>query len=419
MHLATYTLFAVLSWFLLGRVPNVSPLIMALSYGGWAVGYFLLVSQKRLLSVKLVIFIGILLRFLYIFAPDVLTGDLPRYLWEGHLMRMGINPYVFSPDSSALISLRTTYWHKIEYPHLSAIYPPLAQIFQGVFARSILCWKSFLFVIELLNLFLLTMLIKKHNGKRENIIFYALLPLPIVEITGAGHLEGVMITFFLAALLSRTFLFKGSLLVAGIGIKYVLVVPLGLELLTLLREKRYRDAYQLLIGGVVLGVALLVPYFANLPAIFSSLKEYAAHWRFNDSLLYLTGEIVGVDWTDSRTFQWLKLSLLLLWLLTVLFMFVKRMKRVKLYSYTLASFLFISAVVHPWYGLWFAPLLVFCPLRELLTFAVLLPISYAARFYGSGQVPHTLLLIEYVPVYALILLTCLQTFSLKSSSETK
>jgi hypothetical protein len=71
---------------------------------------------------------------------------------------------------------------------------------------------------------------------------------------------------------------------------------------------------------------------------------------------------------------------------------------------TLAALLLLSPTVHPWYLLWFAPLLVLHPSRGLLLWTALVPLSYflAATDPTSQPPGGWLLYVEYLPVLAVL-----------------
>ncbi|MCB0339858.1 MAG: hypothetical protein KDD53_09650, partial [Bdellovibrionales bacterium] len=71
--------------------------------------------------------------------------------------------------------------------------------------------------------------------------------------------------------------------------------------------------------------------------------------------------------------------------------------------YALVLFLLFSPVVHPWYGLWFAPLLAFFPASSAIYLALTLPVAYYGLLAGdSVDIPVLVKLFEFAPCYALL-----------------
>src|SRR5262249_17414002 len=59
-------------------------------------------------------------------GPD---EDIYRYVWDGHLQRLGYNPYLVIPSDPAAKRLHTAETRKLNNPDLPSPYPPGAQLF--------------------------------------------------------------------------------------------------------------------------------------------------------------------------------------------------------------------------------------------------------------------------------------------------
>jgi hypothetical protein len=57
----------------------------------------------------------------------VLESDFYRYLWDGHVLAQGINPYLYAPHDPALDGVDTLYRVYIGWAQFRTIYPPVAQ----------------------------------------------------------------------------------------------------------------------------------------------------------------------------------------------------------------------------------------------------------------------------------------------------
>lgn len=398
--------------------------LLGLLYGVWVLQYLVLIRQTRggisARPLQLLLVAAVVARVIFAYAPVVLTGDLPRYLWEGHLIRHGFNPYLYAPAHSALEGLRTTYWHFIEYPDLSAIYPPVAQYFLAFFARSVTVWKLFLVVVELCNLWLLTALLRRYHLPPERVLWYAFLPLVLLEISLSGHLEGLLITFTLGALFAALSLLDkvaaaeerlidivllAFLFAAGTLIKYVFVLVAVIFTVRNLRALKFYHLATLTLFTLFFGLIFTLPFVRNISDVqhlFASLETYLTHWRFNDSLLHLAGYLLGVSWDDIRTFYQIKWALTGIWLASVAALVYARMNWVRLIAVSYGLYLCTSAVVHPWYGLWFVPFIIIEHSRALLCFALLLPLAYLSLLSGSSEQMWLLKPVEYLPVLLLL-----------------
>src|SRR4051794_39253922 len=55
--------------------------------------------------------------------------DIRRYVWDGRVQRLGLNPYLAIPSDPALASLHTSETRTLNNPDLPTPYPAGAQIF--------------------------------------------------------------------------------------------------------------------------------------------------------------------------------------------------------------------------------------------------------------------------------------------------
>lgn len=156
----------------------------------------------------IIIIFSIIFRVILISLKPALSHDIMRFLWDGRLIFHGINPYLYTPESSELDALKdVAYFIDYEFKHTLTVYPPIAQFIFGVayfftdgnpFGIKLLTT-----IFDLMNIFILTLLIKTVNPKNllSGIIIYAWSPLLIIESTGNGHIEPIPIFFILLSLL--------------------------------------------------------------------------------------------------------------------------------------------------------------------------------------------------------------------------
>ena len=169
-------------------------------------------NSKSNPSIKKIFFIiiifSIIFRIILISLKPTLSHDMMRFLWDGRLIFHGINPYLYTPESSELDALKdVVYFVNYEFKHTLTVYPPIAQFIFGVayfFTDGNPFGVKFLTVIfDLMNIFILTLLMKNINPKNllSGIMIYAWSPLLIIESMGNGHIEPIPIFFILLSLL--------------------------------------------------------------------------------------------------------------------------------------------------------------------------------------------------------------------------
>jgi hypothetical protein len=166
--------------------------------------------------------------------PPRLSTDIYRYIWDGRLQGVGINPYLYVPVDPRLAALRDDSIYpninRKQYAH--TIYPPVAQIFFFVVTRvtqSIPGFKGILVMLDLVTMGLVAATLRAIGQPAERMIVYAWHPLPIFEFGGSGHIDALMICFIALALFARAhqkFGIAGFALGAATLVKFIPVILL-------------------------------------------------------------------------------------------------------------------------------------------------------------------------------------------------
>jgi hypothetical protein len=87
--------------------------------------------SQRVVVVGLVLAAGWHVEFLR--QPPGADDDIHRYVWDGHLQRLGYNPYLVVPNDPAVKVLHTPETRNLNNAYLPSPYPPGAELF---FSRS-------------------------------------------------------------------------------------------------------------------------------------------------------------------------------------------------------------------------------------------------------------------------------------------
>ena len=246
------------------------------------------------------------LRLLFLFRPPELSDDIYRYLWDGLQVLAGHNPYSsapadFKPHSYALAGLLG----RVNHSDMITIYPPAAQLIFAAGASlggTVIGLKAFLVVLDLLTCHLIIRLLAVLGMPAWRAVLYAWHPLSVLEIAASGHIDGAAISLFFVAFslvaaqtverpsgtsreglsgfsprrviipLASGLAFAGSVLVKLFP---VLFLPGCFGLLP--RRGRIYFCVGLLAGGI----ALAVPFMADLHKAVSTLRCYAQNWEFS------------------------------------------------------------------------------------------------------------------------------------------
>ena len=150
-----------------------------------------------------IVIIGIALRLAVAPVRPSTTSDIYRYLWEGHVVRAGMNPYADAPNSPRLAHLRDWVWPLVTFRSVPAAYPPAAQY---VFAAAglvpgppVIVLKLVLALFDVGTVLLLVSILAAMKLPRSWVIIYAWHPLAICEVVARGHLDSIGIFFMMVA----------------------------------------------------------------------------------------------------------------------------------------------------------------------------------------------------------------------------
>lgn len=353
--------------------------------------------------------VALLLRLMFLFAPPQLSDDIYRYLWDGGNLLRGINPYAAAPSAVIPPSALKTIHAQINHPQYATIYPPTAQVVfaaGAAFGGTIAGLKFFLVLIDLLVCAGLVVLLKQLEMPVWRAVLYAWNPLPVLEIAGAGHVDGAGMALLLGALLllvmelkrgsgvaSRRhwpFLLSGALLACAGLVK---LFPLAFAPLLYLLVPRSRRL-MFISGFFVALAALLLPFLPQLANMLVSLDVYARNWEF-----------AGFAFTTLRTLTGsgavARMLLSSLFLLISAIIFIRQYHQVGKASsiieqgrvtvaacYAIAlAFLLLTPTLQPWYALSLAMFLPFCagPAGLVLCWAVFLTYQVQIPYFILGK----------------------------------
>lgn len=382
--------------------PRQQPGWAVLSLGVGALGAALVASplSVQLLSHHWVLALAFWLRLLAFAIPVGFSDDLFRYIWEGWVGLHGINPLQVPPASPSLDGLSIPVRALVNHPELSSVYPPLAQLGFQLLAwldPSVGCFRSAAFLIELALLGCLSYHVVSRQLPRHGLYFYALHPLPMVELIASAHVDGAALLLTVMALTlghaSRPRALAGACLLLAAGM--VKVLPWVLLPSLLIKSGRSFGWRFVLLQGtslLLLTGGLCLPFLSDPTAVLSGLSTYATHWEFNPSLFRLLR--LGMEPETARR------AVQLLFVAGVLWESRPGVPLEQLARRAFLSFFLLSPTAHPWYFVW---TLVLLPLSPSPRLAVkVLSISVGASYWvfsgpnGWGE-PAWLWMVVYMP----------------------
>jgi alpha-1,6-mannosyltransferase len=229
--------------------------------------------ERRALIAILVI--AVLLRGMALFAPQALSTDAFRYVWDGRVQAAGINPYRYIPADPALSGMRDD----VIYPNINranyahTIYPPAAQMAFLASERisdSIIGMKLLVLSFDALTIACLIALLRRRGQPASWVLLYAWHPLPVWEFAGTGHVDALAIGFLMLAFLAagrRAPIWTGIALAAATLVKFYPAVA-GPALYR-------RWDWRMPLAFAVTLVLLYAPYLSVGTAVFGFLSGYA------------------------------------------------------------------------------------------------------------------------------------------------
>ncbi len=241
------------------------------------------------LTLFLILLGALAFRLVMVTTPPSLSSDVFRYVWDGRVQAAGLSPYAYPPGAAELAPLRDAdIWPRINRKESVTIYPPAAQLLfwlvHAVGGDSVWAVKWAMLLAECLTLALLALLLRDIGQPVEHLVLYAWSPLVVYEVVGSGHLEGLMLPCLVLALLAAR---RGWDAPAGAALAAATLMKLFPILLLPALWWRRRLRLPLAFGGVSLLLSL--PYWQAGLAIATYYPDYLRE-QFNMSLAALLGE---------------------------------------------------------------------------------------------------------------------------------
>ncbi|WP_375325547.1 mannosyltransferase [Flagellimonas sp. GZD32] len=375
---------------------------------------------------KFLLVVGILFRLVFLFAEPNLSQDFYRFIWDGELIKNGVNPYLYTPDQiieqgkivfANMKELREG-MTDLNARHFSN-YPTVNQLFFAISAflgggsvlGSMIVLRLIIILADLGTLYFGRKLLQNINQANHMAFWYFINPLVIIELTGNLHFEGVMLFFFVwaAYLISKNkWLWATPIYALSIMVKLMplLFLPIFLKYLGL---KKSAVFYTLTgIGCLV----LLLPFYS--PVFIDNYSDTLALWfhnfEFNASIYNVVKKIAvtyfqAKPWELINTYGNLIAKIVIGLALLITFIRKNRSLQSVITSMTLllASYYFLSSTVHPWYIVFLLGMAIFTELNFPLVWSATVILSYYTYSNPDFKENLWLLAVEYILVFGVFL----------------
>jgi len=258
-------------------------------------------SPRRTLQWLMIV--ALLARAVTLCGPHRYNSDVWRYLWDGHLLASGVNPYAYSPDDNRLNAVREPMIYaqlNPDYNHLHTVYGPVAMTAFAMcdIGSADRAWnvRVMMTLGDIATIMLLILLLRRLRIPESWALVYALNPLLIDSFAERGQMEGLLLPLLVLSLLLLTYrrcLMSGIVLALCLHVKIVAVVLIPLFLVGWLRVEKKRGLIRGTAGLLSCGFMVGVPLMLAGPDAIQGLVGYASHWRTNAGLFVLIESYLG------------------------------------------------------------------------------------------------------------------------------
>jgi alpha-1,6-mannosyltransferase len=344
--------------------------------------------------------LGLLLRIAAIFEAPAFSDDVFRYVYEGRVVwHRGLGfPFAHPPSEAPLLGvpahLLDEAWLRINHPHITTIYPPLAQsVFVlagglGELLGAPLLWLKLLLVLADLGTWAIVAAMLRREGRPIALsLAWGLCPLILFEIAREGHADSLSSL----GLALGIFAFSSARPRLGwIGFALAALAKLnGLVAMAVAARSTRRG----LALGLLLASLLAIPFLLAGAQAGFAIGQYATRWRAGDGafslILLLADGLVGGEWrqltesgftiTKHQVARAITASLGAGLALRVLWPPAPMEAIPKRAGLLFLLLLLLAPTLHPWYVAWILPFAVledFPPRRAILALAFLSPLLH-------------------------------------------
>ena len=316
-------------------------------------------------------------------------NDMIRYLWDGRVQKLGLNPYAVLPGDPALEFTHTDETRGMPSARQRTPYPPAAQMFFRLVVTlhdSARMMKFALVICDLLTILVIWRWLLTTGRDPWLTLAYAWNPLVVLEAGHSGHIDILGALWIVA---TAFWLSRRRTALATIG--FVLAVATKLLPIVLAplfwRRISLRDAAL----GAALLVLLYLPYASGVDVLFG-IQNVVQHVRFNGpifrGLMNLSSPDVaarialGLGLATAAWFRW-----------------KSNAEDPAAWAWPMAAAIACAPVVYPWYLLYLTPFLLIPSTLPLIVWCCAALMTYVVWenvFHGGRWVvPIPVLVAEY------------------------
>jgi hypothetical protein len=330
-------------------------------------------------------------------SPVSSDNDMIRYLWDGRVQRLGINPYLVLPADPELTWTHTPETRQMPSARQKTPYPPAAQLFFRLVVSvhdSSLAMKLALVICDLLTILVVWRWLVATGRNEWLTLAYAWNPLVVLEVGYSGHIDALGALWISAAawwLARRRTALATIAFVLAVATKIlpVVLVPLFWRRITT------RDA----VLGTALFVLLYLPFSGGPQIALGGVTRVVEHIRFNGPVFHAIRALSNPVLAGATA---VGLGLLV----AVWCRWRLGEGHPASWAWPMAIALACAPVVYPWYLLYVTPFLVTASTLPLTAWTMsVIPVYVVweiSRNGGRWVVPPEVLIFEFAVVMAAV-----------------
>ena len=369
--------------------------------------------------------VAIACRLSLLLCTPALSDDFYRFLWDGRVVAAGYNPFDEVPSyymslSQPVNGLDQELFEKLNSKDRYSSYPPVCQLVFWLSAEaspssifgSVVAMRVILLAFEVGTLWILIKLIRELNLPAHSIIFYALNPLVILEVTGNLHFEGVMIFFLMLAIF---ILIRKGFWISCVAFALSVCTKL-IPLLFLPQLVHYLGRKKVIVYWAITGIVTLIFFTPLISAgtvhgFSTSLGYYFQRFEFNASIYYVIRE-AGIVIFGFNIIQYAGPLLAVSGAVAILMISFRTPRQGRQHSTTmlfevmlwcLLIYFAVTTILHPWYIITLLAISIFTQYRFPILWTGLIFLTYAGYTQHGFQENLVFVGIEYVVLAGYIL----------------
>ncbi len=360
---------------------------------------------------------GILFRLVFLFAEPNLSQDFNRFVWDGNLLLLGINPYLFLPDDLILqadLAIANARELHAGMGSLSAAnysnYPPVNQLLFALAAwiggksilATVMASRVMIIFADIGIFYVGRKLLRQVNRSPHLIFWYFLNPLILIELTGNLHFEGVMLFFFICSLYLLSlhkWIWAAFPYAISISVKLIplLFLPLFITHLGIKKSALFYGV----VGGCL--VICFLPFYSPqfIHNYMQTIGLWFSNFEFNAGLYNLIKQIaLQLDvkpWELIKDYGKITPYLVIIIILATTFLRRNQNLGILIGSMllVLSAYYFLASTVHPWYVIFLVLLAIYTDFRYPIAWSAFIILSYTAYANPEFKENLALLFVEY------------------------